>query len=183
MLTKEHGTYKERREFLWASFRPVIDGLEFLGRSGATIPIRDALEAFDPDRVHVIWEKANARTTTDPEGAITAARTLIETVCKYILDDLNVPYPDDADLPKLWAITAEALNLAPQQHEEQAFKAILGNVQSVVNYLGTIRNRLGDAHGRGRRPVKPKPRHAELAVNLAGSMATFLIATWRDRKP
>jgi hypothetical protein len=120
MLTKQYGTYKERREFLWTSFAPLIDELEFLGRSGATIPIRDALEAFDPDRVHVIWEKANSRTTSDPEGAHTAARTLIETVCKYILDDLNVPYPDDIDLPKLWAIAAEALKLAPQQHEEQA---------------------------------------------------------------
>jgi hypothetical protein len=29
--------------------------------------------------------------------------------------------------------------------------------------------------------VKPAPRHAELAVNLAGSMATFLIATWEGR--
>jgi len=31
--------------------------------------------------------------------------------------------------------------------------------------------RLGDSHGKGRSPVKPAPRHAELAVNLAGAMA------------
>jgi hypothetical protein len=27
-------------------------------------------------------------------------------------------------------------------------------------------------NGQGKRPVKPLPRHAELAVNMAGSMAT-----------
>jgi hypothetical protein len=102
-------------------------------------------------------------------------------VCKHILDDAGVQYSDDADLPKLWALTAEHLNLAPHQHQEGIFKAILGNCQSVVNNLGAIRNRVGDAHGQGRRPVKPKPRHAELAVNLAGTMAAFLVATWKER--
>ncbi|WP_368854819.1 abortive infection family protein [Methylosinus sp. Ce-a6] len=58
---------------------------------------------------------------------------------------------------------------------------MLGNRQSVVNHLGAIRNKIGDAHGRGRRPVKPKPRHAELAVNLAGTMASFLVSTWKER--
>jgi len=99
----------------------------------------------------------------------------------HILDDAQVPYPDDADLPKLWNLAAEQLNLAPRQHEEKVFKSILGNCQAVVNLLGAIRNRIGDAHGQGRRPVKPKPRHAELAVNLAGTMAAFLVSTWKDR--
>jgi hypothetical protein len=30
--------------------------------------------------------------------------------------------------------------------------------------------------------VKPAPRHAELVVNLAGSMATFLVSTWHSHK-
>jgi hypothetical protein len=106
---------------------------------------------------------------------------LLETVCKHILDDARVPYPNDVDLPKLWDLAAEQLNLAPRQHEEKGFKSILGNCQAVVNLLGAIRNRIGDAHGQGRRPAKPKPRHAELAVNLSGTMAAFLVSTWKDR--
>lgn len=78
-------------------------------------------------------------------------------------------------------MSAEALNLAPHQHQEKLFKAILGNCQSIVNSLGAIRNKIGDAHGSGRRPVKPRPRHAELAVNLAGTMTAFLIATLKER--
>jgi hypothetical protein len=35
-------------------------------------------------------------------------------------------YGSDVDLPKLWALTAENLNLAPHQHQEEVFKAILG---------------------------------------------------------
>ena len=102
-------------------------------------------------------------------------------MCKHILDDTGQPYDDSADLPKLWSLCADELNLSPTQHAEKAFKAILGNCQSIVNNLATIRNRVSDAHGQGCRPVNPKPRHAELAVNLAGAMAAFLVATWQER--
>jgi len=51
----------------------------------------------------------------------------------------------------------------------------------VVSSLGELRNKIGDAHAQGRKPVKPMPRHAALAVNLAGSMAMFLVETWMDK--
>jgi Abortive infection C-terminus len=177
----ERGTYAERRNLLWDAFRPLIDYLETQDRAPGVVSITETLEAFGPGHVHAAWQKALDRRVTDPEGAITSARTLVETVCKHILEDAGVLYPDDADLPKLWALAAEQLNLAPHQHQEGVFKAILGNCQSVVNNLGAIRNRVGDAHGQGRRPVRPKARHAELAVNLAGTMAAFLVSTWKER--
>jgi hypothetical protein len=174
--------YAERHQYIWAEFRPLFDFLEAQDRSPGVQPISETLQAFDPDNVHAAWQKALDRRTTDPEGAITAARMLLETVCKHILDGDGRTYPDNVDLPKLWALTAEGLNLAPHQHQEDVFRTILGNCQSVVNSLGAIRNKIGDAHGQGRRPIKPKPRHAELAVNLAGTMASFLISTWQERK-
>jgi len=172
--------YGERRTFLWDNFAPLLERFEALDRSPAVSPISEALEAFDPETVHVAWQKALDRRTADPEGAITAARTLLESVCKHVLEEIGTEYPDEADLPKLWGLAAEGLSLAPHQHEEKLFKVILGNCQSVVNSLGALRNKIGDAHGTGRRPVRPKPRHAELAVNLAGTMAAFLVATLRD---
>lgn len=179
-IKHEYSTYAERRRFIWNALRPLIEYLETQDRTPGVIPITEVLEAFDPEHVQAAWQKALDRRTTDPEGAITAARTLIETVCKHILDDTRTPYQDDADPAKLWALAAEKLNLAPHQQQEQVFRSILGNCQSVVNYLATIRNRVGDAHGQGRRQVKPKPRHAELAVNLAGTMAAFLVSTWQE---
>jgi len=137
----ERPTYRERRTLIWDAFRPLIDYLEAHDRAPGVVPISEALEAFDPDHVHAAWQKALDRRSSDPEGAITAARMLLESVCKHILDDAGEPYPNDADLPKLWALAAEKLNLAPHQHQEGVFKAILGNCQSVVSYLGSIRNK------------------------------------------
>lgn len=181
-ISYQSSNYKGRREHIWEAFRPLIEYLEFSDRAPGVVPITETLQSFDVEHVHAAWQKALDRRIDDPEGAITAARTLIETVCKYILDDANTGYADDADLPKLWAMASEQTNLAPSQHQEQVFKSILGNCQSIVGNLSAIRNRVGDAHGQGRRPVKPKPRHAELAVNLAGAMSSFLVATWIERK-
>lgn len=175
-------SYQERREYIWGQFRPVLNFLETQERTPGVEPITAALEGFDPDNVRAAWQKALDRRGADPEGAITAARTMLETVCKHLLEDAGKPYPYDADLPKLWAMTAELMNLAPNQHQEPVFRGILGNCQSVVSLLGAIRNKVGDAHGQGRRPVRAKPRHAELAVNLAGTMAAFLVSTWKERQ-
>lgn len=180
-IKNEYGKYAERKTFLWDSFRPAIEYLESVDRAPGLQPIGEVLEEFDADNVHAAWQKALDRRTTDPDGAITAARTLLESVCKHILDRVGVEYAESDDLPKLWRACAGSLNLAPGQHEERIFKTILGSCQAVVHSLGALRNKIGDAHGSGRRAVRPKPRHAELAVNLAGSMASFLVSTWKER--
>jgi abortive infection Abi-like protein len=175
-------TYQERREFIWSAFRPVIDQLSGLEGSPADPSISELLAQFDHEHVAAAWTKALERRSSDPEGAITAARTLLETVCKHILDDRKVVYASDADLPKLYRLTAEQLNLAPSQHSEHIFRQILGGCTSVVEGLGAMRNRLSDAHGHGRQPIKPAARHAELAVNLSGSVAVFLVTTYEARR-
>ncbi len=79
-------------------------------------------------------------------------------------------------------MTAKALNLAPDQHSEEPIKAILGGAMGLVNGIGTLRNRLSDSYGRGGRlPVKTSPRHATLAVNTAGAVATFLVETLLEK--
>lgn len=89
------------------------------------------------------------------------------------LIQLQITYTDKEDLPKLYSMTASALNLTPNQHSEEAIKAILGGAIAVVNGIGTLRNKLSDSHGRGGKLVKPAARHANLAVNMAGTLATF----------
>lgn len=178
----EFATYRERREFIWKAFRPIIDQVSGIQATPVDIQASSVLENFDREHIHLIWHKALDRRGSDAEGAITTARTLLETVCKHILDELDVPYADDADLPKLYRLVAEKLKLAPSQHTEQIFKQILGGCQTVVEGLGAARNRLSDSHGQGKRATKPAPRHAELAVNLAGAMAVFLVATYEARE-
>lgn len=151
-------------------------------------PSRDPLEAslserlskVDSAHVRIAWQKALKRKGSDPEGAITAARTLLETVCKHILNHEGVAYSGNSDLPRLYHLTAEHLSLAPSQHTEKLFKSILGKCESIVSDLASMRNKLGDAHGKDQGTIQPDTVHAELAVNLAGSLSTFIISVWEE---
>jgi hypothetical protein len=177
----EYGTYAERRKFIWAAFHPLLEVLERGGPSPSDSAVSKAIETFDSAPIQSAWSKALDRRSTDPEGAITAARTLLESVCKHILDEARIEYGDGPDLTKLYRLTAEHLKLAPSQHTEQVFKQILGGCTAVVEGLGALRNRLSDSHGKGKVGAKPAARHAELAVNLAGSLAMFLLTTYSAR--
>lgn len=177
------GQWEPRRQFVRNEFALLIDRLE-RGAALADTVISDALTTFDADAITGAWNKALARREADPAGAITAARTLLESVCKHLLEDAEgePTYGPNDDLPKLYRQVSELLNIAPSQHSEDAFKRILGSAASIVEGLGTLRNKVGDAHAPGgRKPVKVAPRHAALAVNMAGSMALFLIDTANAR--
>lgn len=175
-------TYAERRAFWKAELDPLLNEMENGTRTPSTELADNVLGSVDLPHIQAFWRKALERKSADPEGALTAARSLIESTCKHILDEANETYDDKSDVRVLYRQTAKRLNLAPDQHSEQVLKQVLQGCQSVVEGLATMRSVLGDAHGKSAKSAKPLPIHAELGVNLAGSMCTFLLQTWDLRK-
>mgnify|MGYP005751737519 CR=1 FL=1 len=176
-------TYAERRIFIWNEMDPLLEFCETKHSFPAEKIISEVFEEFDEEGIHHAWQKALERKISDPEGAITLSRTILESVCKHILDEKGIEYDSKKiELSELYKKTANELHLSPSQHTEDIFRQILGGCSGIVNGLGLLRNKHGDAHGKGKLNVKPAPRHAELAVNLSGSMALFLIDTFDARK-
>ena len=145
----EYGTYAERRSYIGEKFRPLFDILELSNYNPAEDIINSSLNQFDADGVYLYWRKALERKNNDPDGSITIARTMIETVCKNILDKMEIEYASNIDLSELYKLTAKELNLMAEQHTEKVFKQILGGCSAIVNGLGSLRNKLGDAYGQG----------------------------------
>lgn len=182
-IKPKYDTYEERRVYLYTEFEPIINRIEFGNMSSPSDKlVSNIIKKLDSSYIQAEWAKALERRLTDPEAAITTARTLIEATCKHILDEAKVIYGENSDLPQLYRLTAECLNIAPSQHTEQIFKQILGGCFSIIEGLGALRNRLSDAHGKGKLGARPAERHAELAVNLAGAVSMFMIATHSNRK-
>jgi hypothetical protein len=161
---------------------PRYEVRELAQGSPADSGISAALASFDPTTIHARWTEALEQRTNQPERAITLARTLLEDVCKWIIDQAGETYREKDDLPVLYRQLSKILNLAPDGHTEEVFRTILGSCQAIVESIGAIRNKLSDAHSIGPKRARPLPRHAELAVNLSGAMATFLIQTWQARQ-
>jgi hypothetical protein len=180
-IKQQSPKWAPRRHHVREAFTPLFDYLEGANRAPVDAVVSDTLLKFDTEGVHAVWQKALERRHADPDGAITSARTLLETVCKRVLDETGTAYSDRDDLPALYRAVSMQLQIAPSQHTQDTFKRILGGATSVVEGLGSLRNKIGDAHGQGKRPIRPTARHAQLAVNLAGAMATFIVETWAAR--
>jgi len=69
---------------------------------------------FDETHIHSQLEKAIERKSRDPEGAITMAKTLIESLLKHILSEQNISHNDNLELSELYKEVAKLLNLAPE---------------------------------------------------------------------
>lgn len=68
---------------------------------------------------------------TNPTNAIGLSKELIESCCKTILDELNIEWGKNDDVPQLANKTLNALNLLPVNVQEtdqgaEAIRAVLG---------------------------------------------------------
>ncbi len=144
---------------------------------GATAAAMNLEQLADWEAVTRSWQAAQEKVISDPEGAITATRTTLESVCKHICDERSVEYAESWDLARLYKAAAAAMSIAPDQYSEQVIKQVLSGAITLVGGLAAMRNSLSDAHGRGKRSMRPAPRHAKLAVNAGFAIAGFLIDT------
>jgi hypothetical protein len=138
------------------------------------------LPGLDAGAVHDVWQKALELRHKDPQGAVDCARILLERACRLVLDGRGIAYSEALDLPVLMKMTVEQLDFAPTGASEMAFKRMLGSAATVVEGLCSLRDKIGAARGDGEHP-KLSARHAQLAANVAGTAALFVVEAWENR--
>lgn len=148
-----------------------------LGTSFEHPQLTQTLDTSECEAVRECWGKANERIVSDPTGAVTAGRALLEAACKYVLEEFGEAQESTDDLPQLFKRASARLQLDPRADVHGALKRTLGACATLVDGIAELRNKLGDAHGKGRHSARPAKRHAELVVMIAGAMAGFLLAT------
>ena len=87
----------------------------------------------------------------DTDVAITAAGTLLEAICKMALRETKNPYPEGADLPKLYCLASAALGLSAGPRTTETVKSMLGATAAFVAAVAELRKQVDDSR-RSRRP-------------------------------
>jgi hypothetical protein len=161
-------------------------------KRGTTGPAITSLAAtlvvIDFDTVQRDLDRALASVETDPEDAVTAACSVIESLCRSILSELELPLPVQLDIQGLYKAVRDPLGLAPGKEDmapdiANDVRTILGGLNSTVQGIGALRTHAGDAHGRGRGFRRIDARIARLAIHTAGGIALFIIETWQKKFP
>lgn len=188
------GSYERSMEYFNSALR--ADGLELkrvgekcrlfvLGQDvvGGSTLVEKAL-VLDLPSVRASFDNAIEKVVNDPAGALTAACSTVESVCKCILEEMGKPLPSNKDISGLFREVSKHLNLSPGRSDipeqwEGDIKQILSGLISVVGGIGALRTHAGDAHGRGKRPIRIDARVARLAAHAASTVSVFLIETWQ----
>lgn len=121
------------------------------------------------------FERAVGSIAADPEQAIASASSLLESVCKAILEQAGRELPNNESMQPLMKATLDALELAPGSEAEPDIRGALKGLASIAQGIGALRTKAGAAHGRGPGHAPLEPRHARLAVNAASTVGLFLL--------
>lgn len=140
----------------------------------------------DPRVVEQHLQRIAANIAADPAAAVGSAKELVESVCKFVLDDYGVAYSTKDGLLDLYKKAAKELKLNRESvpgsaKGSEAAQRVLQNLATAVQSLAELRNELGLGHGR----TTPSPafaRHARLASNAARAVVEFLLETWHERQ-
>lgn len=159
---------------------------------GKSSPILEKLGAvvdtISFDTVRRDLDRALASAKADPEDAVTAACSALESVCRSILIELDEPLPAKKDVKGLYNAVKRPLGLSPDRSDLDASVAsdvrmILSGLSTVVEGIGSLRTHGGDAHGRERGYARIDERIASLAIHASSTATLFLIETWQRKFP
>jgi len=153
----------------------------------AAMPVTNALKetavALDLDTVQRDAERALDQADEDPEDAITAACSMVESVCRSLLRKMEQPLPANKDIAHLVRAAQRALNLSPERDDiAPDIKQVLGGLFNAANGIGALRTHAGDAHGKDAGTPRSDSRTARLAIRAASTVSLFFIETWQRQE-
>ena len=128
------------------------------------------------------WENARDRVLTQPHGAITASRTMLEGAFKLILDQTGTPYKECDSALKLYGYVAKDLGITSKGTEVIGQSKFFGAVNRVLQSVSELRSLSSDAHFSVRTSGTFSHHHfeAQLAVNLAGSALMYFLSCFES---
>lgn len=126
----------------------------------------------------------------NPGLAFDLARTLVESVCRAVLDERNIRFSEHDDLPKLFKTASLHLPFLPPTASGEAgirdsLKRTLGGMSTAIQGICELRNQCGFAsHGSGAPRPPMESVQALLAAEAADTIVGFLHRVHRqDRTP
>ncbi|WP_449288917.1 abortive infection family protein [Methyloligella solikamskensis] len=166
----------------------LIQKIEAGTRAPVTTSLSGAAGILNLDTVSRDLQRALDSAKTDPEDAVTAACSTVESVCRSILVELGEPLPAKKDIKGLFNAVKKPLGLSPDRTDidpqiTDDVRKVLGGLATVIEGVGALRTHGGDAHGRERGYTRIDQRIASLAIHAASTAALFLIETWQRKFP
>ncbi|TQV77346.1 hypothetical protein FLL45_05220 [Aliikangiella marina] len=151
------------------------------GSNPTTKTLKDYLRTGDFSSIEKEFERALKNIDTDPHASITAASSIIESVCKTYIETFGLEMPNKKNILPLWKTVQKHLGLNIDRNLGEDEQKILSGLSSIVDGIGAFRTHIGSAHGRGIKPPRITVAEARLAVNASHTLTIFIMERWHTR--
>lgn len=120
------------------------------------------------------------RATDDPALLIGTAKDLLEAIAKFVLEELEIEIPKNADFNWLWYHARDRLGIRPENVDPNVpgykqIRQIHQSTWTIAEQVNQLRGLQGTGHGRTL-PTGVTSDLALLVVREAGSVAEYMLA-------
>ena len=126
-----------------------------------------------------LLKKALLRTTTDPTGAITAAVSAAESVCREALSRLGIPEPSLKQLPKYLIELRRNTNIEELARIPNVKDKVIKALSSLAENSYQAAHETGDRHAHGDTAVPPSSLIVDMLVTSACAITVILTGALR----
>lgn len=110
------------------------------------------------------------------DSALTKARTLLEEVFCWAIERKGEQPSSSGDVGKMFSQVKCLYNIHADKTMDRRICDLVNGLNKIVDSIGQMRNKQGDAHGVGASRVNIEDYHARLAVNAAANVADFVLS-------
>ena len=119
------------------------------------------------------WASCARKLSVDKAAAITAARSLLESIIKTIIEERGQVVESQGNLLRMFKQASKLVEFG--EENEQSIREVTSGFSSIINGISSISNSAGDRHGMVRARRIDDSKLAELCINAAGTVGLALI--------
>lgn len=152
--------------------------------SKITLPHLDELK--DASGIVEVLSRMELLIGTDNGGVVGASKELMEATAKTILYELEIPFSNTDQFPKLIPRVQEALLLSASKVDDSLdnslpIRQVLEGLSKIAVGMNQLRNTDGSGHGR-HVATNLSNRHARLSINVSTTWCEAILDTYFDPK-
>jgi hypothetical protein len=165
------------------SGRPIFKGVQHINGILTLVAQRTEIKKYlNTSYINGKISLMNEAIYKDTDLAIGTAKELIETECKSILKNKNIPFEKDWTIARLLKETTVTLDFTPKKatRGERAvlsIRQILSGIGTTIQGVLELRNAYGTGHGKEADFEGLEPKYAKLIVGLISEIAILYLAT------
>ncbi len=110
------------------------------------------------------------------DSAITKSRTLLEEVFCYAIEKKGNTPRTSGDIKELYNQVKDIYKMHGDANIDVRINKLLSGLEKIISSISEMRNKDSDSHGVGAKRIAIDEHHARLYVNVAMSMADFILS-------